>query len=158
MSTLKSVDFVNNLLDFFRETFEGTNGQGSHYIDGRGHGSFLETLDRVGHVEASKPLQEGGVTIAAHTAHTLYYLQTLETFMSGGEVKTDWAASWRIRTVNEAEWTQLKSQLRKQYEDIQQLFKSDIDWNDDHISDAFSLLMHSAYHLGAVRLIAVTLN
>lgn len=157
MSTLQTEDFVNNLLDFFRETFEGTGGQSSHYIDGRGHGSFLEALERVNHSQASQALREEGSTIAGHTAHTLYYLQTLETFMQGGEVKPDWPGSWRTRTVNEEEWAQLKSQLRSQYEGLQQLFQSDIVWTDDPISDALSLLTHSAYHLGAVRLLAVTL-
>ena len=94
MPTIHAPDYLSNLTDLLRETFEGTNGAGSHYIDGTGHGSFLETLATVDHDVASTPLSIGGATIAAHTEHARYYLRTLRRFIDmEQDVRPDWPGS-----------------------------------------------------------------
>lgn len=158
MSEPTITDFSSNLLGLFRETFEGTGGQGSHYIDGRGHGSLLETLETISSEQASRPLKPSGATIAAHTAHTRYYLQTLKRFMHGEEnFQMDWPGSWQPRQVERSQWENLKKSLVDEYEATMTALEAVPDWNDDAVSAALSMLAHSAYHLGAIRVFAVAL-
>ena len=159
MLTVNALDYRSNLTDLFRETFEGSGGGGSHYIDGRSRGSFLETLSGVDHVLASTPLTSGGATIAAHTEHTRYYLRTLRRFIDlEGNVQTDWPGSWRIRDVTALEWLELKLKLEDEYRATLAHLERMTTWDDEPIGGFLSMLAHSAYHLGAVRLIAVTLR
>lgn len=159
MPTVSTPDYLNNLTDLLRETFEGTGGQGSHYIDGKGHGSVFETLDRLDHDLASTPLIPGGATIAAHTEHTRYYVQTLRRFIAQEEgVQPDWPGSWQTRSVTAEQWDRLRQALRDEYA-AAMTHLSDIEvWDDDPIGGFLSILAHSAYHLGAVRLLATTLH
>lgn len=159
MPTVNSTDFVQNLTDLLRETFEGTNGGSSHYIDGRGRGSFLETLDRLSADEASTPLAEGGATIAAHVEHTRYYMSVLRRFIDAEpDVRPDWPGSWTTRTVTDDGWTRLKAALRDEYDATLAHLAGVETWDDEPIGGYLSVLAHGAYHLGAVRLLAVTLD
>ncbi len=159
MTTVNAHDYLSNLTDLLRETFEGTGGGSSHFIDGKGHGSVLETLDRVDHDLASTPLKPGAATIAAHAEHTRYYMQTLRRFIAGEDhVQTDWPGSWRQRSVTVEEWAALKGALRDEYvATLAHLNRIDA-WDDEPIGGFLSILAHSAYHLGAIRLLAVTLQ
>ncbi|MFC4454791.1 DinB family protein [Deinococcus sonorensis] len=159
MPTVHAPDFLNNLMDLLRETFEGTGGQGSHYIDGRGHGSVFETLEGLDHALASTPLSPGGATIAAHTEHTRYYIQILRRFIAQEEdVRPDWPGSWQTRTVTAEEWSNLQRAIRDEYAAAMAHLSRIEVWDDEPIGGFLSILAHSAYHLGAIRLLAVTLR
>ena len=159
MATISIDDYLSNLRDLLRETFGGTGGEASHYIDGKGHGSLLETLKRIDSVLASKPLKPGGATIAAHTEHLRYYMQTLQRFMADEPgVHPDWPGSWKTRIVTSAEWEVLKTLVRKEVAALLNNVDQVDTWDDERIGGALSILAHSAYHLGAIRLLAVTLD
>ena len=159
MTSISTSDYLTNLTDLFRETFEGTGGQSSHYIDGKGHGSFFETLDRIDHGHASTPLSPGGATIAAHTEHARSYIQILRRLVANEDnVQADWPASWRTRTVTAEEWDVLKQAIRDEYAAATAHISRTEVWDDEPISGFLSILAHSAYHLGAIRLLAVTLQ
>ncbi len=159
MPTVSTPDYLSNLMDLLRETFEGTGGQGSHYIDGTGHGSVFETLDRLDHTLASTPLKPGGATLAAHTEHTRYYIHILRRFIAEEqEVRPDWPSSWQTQTVTAEAWDGLRQALRDEYAAaMTQLNQIEV-WDDEPIGGFLSILAHSAYHLGAIRLLAVTLQ
>lgn len=159
MPTVSAPDYLSNLTDLLRETFEGTGGQGSHYIDGTGQGSVFETLAGLDHDLASTPLKPGGTTIAAHTEHTRYYIQILRRFIAQEEgVRPDWLGSWETRTVTAEEWDSLKRALRDEYAAALTHVNQIELWDDEPIGGFLSILAHSAYHLGAIRLLAVTLS
>lgn len=159
MPTISIDDYLSNLRDLLRETFEGTGGEASHYIDGKGHGSLLETLKRTDSGLASKPLKSGGATIAAHTEHLRYYMQTLQRFMADeSDVRPDWPGSWQTRTVTSTEWEVLKASVRDEVTALLGNIDQVETWDDERIGGVLSILAHSAYHLGAIRLLAVTLD
>ncbi|ACO47954.1 DinB family protein [Deinococcus deserti] len=159
MPTVDAPDYLSNLTDLLRETFEGTGGQGSHYIDGRGHGSVFETLDDLDHELASTPLKPDGATIAAHTEHIRYYIHILRRFIAQEEdVRPDWPGSWETRTVTPEEWSDLKRAIRDEYAAAMTHLHQIEVWDDEPIGGFLSILTHSAYHLGAIRLLAVTLR
>lgn len=159
MPTISIDDYLSNLRDLLRETFEGTGGEASHYIDGKGHGSLLETLDRTDSRLASMPLRAGGATIAAHTEHLRYYVRILRRLMADEKgVQPDWPGSWQTRAVTPDEWEVLKAAVRTEVAALLENVDRIDTWDDDRVGGTLSILAHSAYHLGAIRLLSVTLD
>jgi len=154
MKTINQEDFINNLLALLKETFEGSSPQVSAYLD-RGVG-VLNTIEKLSATDASRSIEENGATIAAHTEHARFYLVALLEFMNGRTEKVNWDESWLVKTVDETEWKLLKENVRRDYEIVVETFQQVEDWDDDKIGDAMAIVVHTAYHLGAIRQIAKT--
>ena len=147
-NSIETTDFTNNLLTLLKETFEGSQpGVGSCYLD-REVG-VLNTIENVSAENASRA--NGGATFASHLEHARHYIVELNGFMHGNTEKVDWEQSWLIKTVDETQWKQLKENVRRDYETIVETFKSIEKWDDDKIGDAMAIVVHTAYHLGAMR-------
>ena len=155
MVTVNAADFIGNFFDLFKETFEGTGGASSHFIDPKG-GSLFETLERITPELASR--NSPGSSIAAHCAHTRYYLQVLPEFMRDLYPKTDWPGSWQQPQVNAPEWNALRLGLRSEYENVTQFLWDIETWDVEMIGGSLSMLAHTAYHLGAIRQLAKLLE
>jgi hypothetical protein len=143
--------FVEAVAYLLRETFEGSPpGQPSAYLD-RGVG-FFNTMDEMSAEQASKDFD--GTTAAAQTEHAKFYLDRLCEFLNGRTASVNWEDSWLIETVNDEEWTALRTTVRKSYEDALRCIADVSDWNDMQTGMAIGMVAHTAYHLGAIRQIA----
>ena len=149
MKTINQEDFINNLLALLKETFEGSSPQVSAYLD-RGVG-VLNTIEKLSAHNASRSIEENGATIAAHTEHARFYLVALLEFMNGRTEKVNWDESWLVKTVDETEWKLLKENVRRDYEIVVETFQKVEDWDDEKVGDAMAIVVHTAYHLGAIR-------
>lgn len=136
---------INDLLD---ETFESVKGQ---YLDPET--SLFETLATVTAEEASQPVSDTCASIAAQVEHVRYYLEVLQRYMRGEEPDdVDWSMAWQIREVTADEWAASIDRLRDEYRNVRALIDTYDDWlGEDQLSGAFSILVHSAYHLGEIR-------
>ena len=153
MKTINQEDFTGSLFALFRETFESVNTSfGTMYIDKET--GFFATLETIDAENASRSISENSTTIAAHCEHTRFYLDFLNNYLKEDYKMADWKDSWNTKTVNEAEWTALRGQLHKIYQNVTDTFNEIETWNDFKISGALGILAHSAYHLGAIRQIA----
>jgi hypothetical protein len=153
--TVNAPDFTLNFFGLFKETFEGTGGESSHFIDPKG-GALFETLERITPEFASKKL--AGSSIAAHCEHTRYYLRILPEFMRDENPKTDWPGSWQKSQVDALEWDALQLALRTEYENVTQFMQGIQAWDDEMIGGGLSMLAHTSYHLGAIRQLAKMLE
>jgi hypothetical protein len=153
--TVNAPEFISNFFDLFKETFEGTGGASSHFIDPKG-GALFETLERITPELASR--NHFGSSIAAHCAHTRYYLRVLPEFMRDLNPSTDWPGSWRQSQVDALGWDALRDSLRAEYEDVMQFLQGVQTWDDEMIGGSLSMLAHTAYHLGAIRQLAKMLE
>ncbi len=147
MSQIEAKDFLNSLNYLFKETFEGSPPEGSIYLD-RGIGVF-NTISNIDSFAASQAVS--GSTIAAQTDHLRYYLEVLNNFLSGIVKTADWSRSWAINEVSDVEWNNSKKELRKTYNTVVKTFEKIDDWDQDRISEAMAIVVHTAYHLGAMR-------
>jgi DinB family protein len=139
----------SDVLDFLGETFDRVRGI---YLD-RGT-SFFETLADVTASEASKRASPDTASIAAHVRHCTYYLEVLQRSLRGGHVGTlDWRSIWaNDRPVDEGEWNALREGLRKEVGAVEALAKDDATWaREDSLGEFMAVIVHTAYHLGAVR-------
>ena len=150
MSDIRREDFTENLFKLLRETFEGAPAEGgSAYLD-KGAGLF-QTLDGVSADAASRAPWAGASTIAAHCAHAAYYVRALHNFAVGREQTLDWPGSWATSRVDDEGWEALKGELRGEYDALVETLQSIETWDDEPVGDSMAIVVHTAYHLGAIR-------
>lgn len=156
MTTIAREDFTNNLFQLLKETFEGPPVEtGSAYLD-KGAGLF-QTLEKLTAASASMSPRPGAPSIAAHCAHAHFYVVALHELLRGGTTgKIDWQQSWLVRSVTTGEWESLKEKLRQAYASLVGHLQTVERWGDDEIGDALTIVVHTAYHLGAIRQLART--
>jgi hypothetical protein len=136
---------LESLLD---ETFHTVHG---HYLDKQT--SLCETLATISAEEASQPVGDRCATLAAQVNHIRVYIEVLERYMRGEEVgQTDWAASWRVSGVDDAEWASLKARLDVAYQSMRATMRGVTNGDrEDAMSGTLAILVHTAYHLGEIR-------
>src|ERR671911_387113 len=136
---------LESLLD---ETFRTVHG---HYLDK--HTSLFETLATISAEEASQPVGDRCATLAAQVNHIRVYIEVLERYMRGEEVgQTDWATSWRVSRVDDAEWDSLKERLDVAYQSMRATMQDVTNGDrEDAMSGTLAILVHTAYHLGEIR-------
>ena len=130
------------------ETFESVQGA---YLD-KGT-SFFETLAQISAAGASQPMGNCA-TIAAHVAHTRYYLEVLEDRMFGRDLSyVNWDQIWdEVGAVDEAQWQSMIADLKSTYQRILGHLDSADDWQGiTELSSMLGIITHSAYHLGEIR-------
>lgn len=153
MNTIAREDYTNSLFQLLRETFEGPPaGAGSAYLD-QGAGLF-QTLDSLTAEAASARPWPGASTVAAHCEHARFYVHALLDFMRGATAKVDWSQSWLTQSVTPDEWDALRGDLRAAYATLDEHLGAVEAWGDDEVGDAMAILVHTAYHLGAIRQLA----
>ncbi len=150
MDQIETKHFINSLNYLFKETFEGSPPQGSIYLD-RGIGVF----NTIGNLDANTAsMLVSGASIASQTEHLRYYLEVLNNFLQGTVQAADWSRSWAKKEVTEEEWSDIKKGLREMYEHVLKTFEKIEGWDEDKMSEAMAMVVHTAYHLGAIRQIA----
>ena len=137
-----------------KETFEGPPPQGASAFLNKGT-SLFQTLEGISAEVASSQARPGGSTIAAHTEHMRFYVVVHDKLMRGFTEDIDWDESWRIKTVNSAEWDDLNQAVRQAYSTLNEHLRAVESWGEDEISVAMAVIAHTAYHLGAIRQLAL---
>ena len=136
------------LFGLLTETFESVYGI---FLD-KGT-SLFETLADVTAEEASRATSGRCATLAAQVNHVRFYLDVLEEYML--ETRTeqaDWASSWQVGAVNEAEWARLKEALQASYRRVRATMEGFDSWdNDNRVGGALGIVVHTAHHLGEIR-------
>ena len=137
-----------DLFSLLDETFRNVHG---HYLDQ--HTSLFETLATISAEEASQPVGGRCATLAGQVNHVRVYVEVLERLMRGEQVgKTDWAATWQVAGVDNAEWKSLKQRLEAAYQRMLATMKGFTTWEgEEEISGPLAILAHTAYHLGEIR-------
>ena len=147
-NSLQTEHFIESVAYLLRETFEGSpEGQPSAYLD-RGIG-FFTTIDALSAEQVSHEF--GDTTIVAQIEHAKFYLDRLCEFIGGRTERVNWEDSWLIETVNDEEWTALRSTVKKAYENALKCLATTDSWDTSKAGMAIGLIAHSAYHLGAIR-------
>jgi len=141
--------FTTALLALFDEIIDSHHGM---VID---EGTSLhQTLASISHDLASKSTIPGGATLAAHADHVRYYIEVLDAFIAGRDLGTvDWGECWRtVSTVNEVEWEAMKVRLEESCRRVRGALTAYDSWEDERrVGGAMGIVVHTAYHLGAMR-------
>lgn len=146
---MRREDLTGNLFAFLVETFESPPNPSSSYLDQKT--GLFETLAHVSAEAASRPITETGTSIAAQVNHIRFYLDVLEQFMDGRMERVNWHNSWQVNEVTPEAWESLKGGLQATYRRISEKLKKIERWGDDEVGDSMAIVIHTAYHLGAIR-------
>ncbi len=139
---------VKQLLELWEETFERSHGI---FLDNRT--SIMETIDEISFDRAGTQFHNIPETIAGHVHHLLFYMDVLQEYITGKRTgKTDWNESWKVKSVTEEEWSDMKGRLKSGYGRVKE-FITEIDaWsNEDYLGGSIAIISHCAFHLGIIR-------
>jgi hypothetical protein len=144
--------FVESIQTLLAEAYAGKDTSPTWFIDKGEHSGVLGTLETLSAAEASKTVVAGGSSIAAHTNHLRWSLAMANAMMRGQPTSRDWAESWTVHTVDDAAWTKLQADLKREYETLRDGLPNGFDpTNPILIQSGIALVAHAAYHLGAMR-------
>ena len=142
--------FKEPLLKCLEETFSHVQGI---YLD-KGTALF-ETLESITADEASEKITPNSATIAAQVEHLRFYLDVLDDYMRTNDVaKVNWREIWEtVGTVTPDEWASIKAGLRESHAKVMSRINGFDNWDGPYdIDGAMSILTHTAYHLGGIRI------
>ena len=138
------------------ELVDGIVDRPGGYVLNTGDKGLLRSLDKLSAGEASEAVH-GGATIAAHAQHVRYGLSLMNRWAAeGGNPFADatWDAAWRLSTVSDAEWQEIRDGLRGETERWQQALRTPREVTNIELTGMIGSVAHLAYHLGAIRQIA----
>lgn len=153
---IDSSKLASMLLDLVAEAYDGPKDpRMTWFADNEPASGLLGMLGRLTAAEASRPFGPGDPAGAAtHAGHILFSLDLANRALRGENVHENamWKESWKVRTVDEAAWRKLLSDLRGQYDSFMQAIESGLHWgNELNMTGVFGQLAHGAWHLGAIR-------
>lgn len=116
------------------------------------YNGLLFSLEPLSAEKAGKPAVEGGSTIAAHAHHMWVTLHFVQAMFRGEKYEADWGASWQAHQhPDEAEWKQLKADLRHAYQATRGFVQSKPFWREQGLAQMIHHIAHTAYHASAIR-------
>jgi hypothetical protein len=145
-------DFQPNATLLFREAFEGRAPENDYTWFVEKKEGIFDALESIDFVSASRKPSEDCSSIAGHAFHILYTLQLENTIHGGAKPEGTWSDSWKIQSVTEPEWADLKDHIKAEYRSFLAWFEANSDWSREDVkTSALSCLPHMAFHLGAIR-------
>jgi len=142
--------FRKNLAFLLEETFASpARPEGNAYLDRQT--GWEPTLASISAEQASQSLAPGGSTIAGHVEHARLYLDALLRYADGQAGEVDWDATWGVHEVTPVVWDATRRSFEETSSRVVRAFEDRESWDDHVIGAAMVILVHSAYHLGAVR-------
>ena len=146
----------DSLTTLFDELVNGATAGGGAFVLNSGDAGLLRSLGRLSAADASHRLA-GGATVAAHAQHLRYGLSLMNRWArEGGNPFADatWDLAWQTTTVDEAAWTEIRDDLRRQATDWLEVLGAGRDVTPVELTGLIGSIVHLGYHLGAIRQIA----
>jgi hypothetical protein len=148
---MRTDDVATALARLFAELTEGVTGSG--LVLNTGDIGLLRSLDTLSAAEASRSVNDGA-TIAAHTQHVRYGLSLMNQWAADGDnpfANAKWDEAWRISTVGETEWAEIRDGLRNEARRWAAVLQAPRQVQEVELTGMLASVAHIAYHLGAVR-------
>ena len=142
------------LARLFGELVDGVSSSG--FVLNTGDIGLLRSLENLSAADASRSANDGA-TIAAHAQHVRYGLSLMNHWASaGGNPFADakWDEAWKISTVGEKEWREIRDGLRDEARRWIDVLKTPREVADVELTGLVASVAHLAYHLGAIRQLA----
>ncbi|HEV3050649.1 MAG TPA: hypothetical protein VGX50_10085 [Longimicrobium sp.] len=155
MSEIPRETVLRAVLPILSEAFAGpADPRSTHFVNNEPDCGLFGTLEALTAEEASTPLEDGRATAAAQAEHLRFSLDVSTRWLRGERENADWPASWAVQRVDEDAWTELRIALRRAYEDFVVVIHQ-VPMNAELLEGMVASVAHAAYHLGALRQIAL---
>jgi hypothetical protein len=157
MPDLSREAVLRAVMPILAEAYAGpADPRSTHFVNNEPDSGVFGTLDRLSAVEASTPPEPGRPTAAAHAEHLRFSLDVATRGLRGDHAEADWTESWAVQTVDEAEWVLLRERLRDEYAQFLELVDARTEIDEALLAGIAGMAAHAAYHLGALRQVALT--
>jgi uncharacterized damage-inducible protein DinB len=147
--------FAKTIDELLFETFEGSPHEWSWYVDHATRSGLFPTLDALDAAAASSRPHAGGSSIAAHARHLLISLQGTIKAARGENPQTDWPATWSVQELDQAAWNKLREELKAAWAETREAARATPLDQAEAVTGLLATLAHTAYHLGAIRQLAL---
>ena len=149
---MQTRDISHSLVTLASELLHGPERSGQAYMLNTGDVGLLGSLDAISADGASRTSQ-GGASIAAHVDHLQFGLSLMNAWSGGANPwdTADFTASWRISTVSDAEWHDLRSRLHAESQRWLEAMRTRRELTDEEANILLGAVAHLAYHVGAIR-------
>lgn len=150
---MRTTDVAPLLGSLFSELADGVRVKGTAYVLNSGDAGLLRSLDAISPADASRSVNDGA-TIAAHAQHVRYGLSLMNRWATeGGNPFADaiWDAAWKVSTVDENAWGDIREGLRHEAHVWMQQLASPREVTETELTGMIGSIVHLAYHLGAIR-------
>lgn len=152
------VTFKASLLELFSEVYTGPNHAHTWFIGNEPDSGLFGTLAGLS-PEAASQAGPSGATVAAHAEHLRWSLAMANAFAKGAESYAPWSESWTVSTVDADAWRKLRADLQLEYETLLAAINAQDDFSDPQLlTGMLALVPHAAYHLGAIRQLALNVE
>lgn len=115
------------------------------------YNGLLFSLDGVTAARASRTPTPGRTSVAAHAEHVRFTLHVVNAWGRGEQPEVDWADSWAVSSVTQAEWDALRASLRHEFEVMLEGVQGRAAWREQGVQTMINNIAHTAYHAGAIR-------
>lgn len=148
---MNTSELAGTMTTLFAELVDGAPEGGAYMLNG-GDVGLLRSLDALS-AEAASASSEGGATIAAHVRHLSYGLSLMNRWTAGENpfLDADWSAAWHTTAVSDAEWEQLRADLRDEAHRWLAALGEPREVGTMELNGMVGSIGHLAYHLGAIR-------
>jgi hypothetical protein len=148
---MRTDETAGPLATLFGELADGATTSG--FVLNTGDAGLLRSLERLSAADASRSVHDGA-TIAAHAQHVRYGLSLMNAWATDGGnpfANAKWDEAWKISTVGEAEWREIRDGLREEARRWAAVLQAPREVADVEITGMIASVAHVAYHLGAIR-------
>ena len=149
----QGMDASRALVRVFSELTGGTEASQPGVVLNTGDVGLLQSLEKLSSEDASQSSAEGA-TIAAHAQHLRFGLSLMNQWArEGGDPFTGarWDEAWKISSVDEARWTEIRTGLRHESVQWREALASRPPTSTRDLHWMIGSIAHLAYHLGALR-------
>ncbi len=156
MSQIPRETVLRAVLPILSEAFAGpADPRSTHFVNNEPDCGLFGTLDALTAEHASTPVEDGRATAAAQAEHVRFSLDVSTRWLRGDRGKADWPGSWEVRQVDEDAWTELRHALRRAYDEFVVVVHQ-VPMEAELLEGLVATVAHAAYHLGALRQIAMS--
>ncbi|EAQ78338.1 hypothetical protein [Blastopirellula marina] len=148
---------AQSLTTLLGEALNGGTVESSWFIH-RNDPGLIRLLRRYSALEASTPPAAGRMPIVAHAEHLRYHLSLIEATLRGEAdafATADWSAAWEVKMIRDADWNALIAEIDALGRVWLEACETPHEWDSMMLTGAFASIAHLAYHMGAIRQIAL---
>lgn len=153
------MNVTDTILSILDEAFDRPPTSWAHFTDGDGDSGYFGTLQKIDFRDAQRAI--AGTSIAAQTKHVTFVIRVATKSRSTDSDAPDagqWRQSWAIDNLDSEKWRQMCQELRKAYYDLRHVISEASLTDDETFANVIGVVVHIAYHLGAIRAKAAAVN
>lgn len=145
-------DAIPPLTKILKELVNGAP-PGDAYILNPGDPGLFRSIEKLSAQEASAIPAGGNASVAAHVDHVRYGFELFRRWSEGEQpyATADWTQSWQRVVVGEKEWRERIESLKAEIAAWRSAMQNPPPLSDIEQNGVAGIVVHLAYHLGAIR-------